>query len=128
MTPQCNSSYLDFPLVGSRQVLADFDGGEIISDGGGLLLRQTKELTDIIPRALRQGSGRSAGGRPGVGLRGPQDHDALRLDPPLATVVGKNDPPGAGAAVPAPVAAPEPRTAALESPVERDPGHRVRRS
>ena len=42
------STYLDFPLLGSRQVLASFDGGDISSDGGSLLLRKTEELTAII--------------------------------------------------------------------------------
>src|SRR5512142_1486788 len=48
MTAQCNSSYLDFSVVGPRHVCADFDGGDITSDGGGLLLRKTEELTGII--------------------------------------------------------------------------------
>ena len=46
--PSSDSSYLDFPLLGSRQVLASFDGGDISSDGGSLLLRKTEELTGII--------------------------------------------------------------------------------
>ena len=46
--PSSDSSYLDFPLLGSRQVLALFDGGDISSDGGSLLLRKTEELTGII--------------------------------------------------------------------------------
>ena len=48
MTTECNASYLDFPMLGSRQVLADFDGGDISSDGGALLLRETERLTGII--------------------------------------------------------------------------------
>src|SRR5438270_8705974 len=48
MTTECNSAYLDFPMLGSRQVLADFDGGDISSDGGALLLRETERLTGII--------------------------------------------------------------------------------
>ena len=48
MDTQCNATYLDFPMLGSRQVLADFDGGDITSDGGALLLRRTEELTAII--------------------------------------------------------------------------------
>jgi hypothetical protein len=39
---------LSFPAVGRRQVLASFDGGDISSDGGALLLRQTEELTGVI--------------------------------------------------------------------------------
>src|SRR3979411_1067903 len=48
MATECNSSYLDFPMLGPRQVLADFDGGDISSDGGALLLRKTEELTGIL--------------------------------------------------------------------------------
>ena len=48
MTTECNPAYLDFPMLGPRQVLADFDGGAISSDGGALLLRETERLTGII--------------------------------------------------------------------------------
>src|SRR5512132_4137071 len=46
--PESHSTYLDFSALGSRQVLASFDGGDISSDGGSLLLRKTEELTGII--------------------------------------------------------------------------------
>jgi len=49
MTTECNPTYLDFPMLGSRVVLADFDGGDNASDGGGLLLRETEE----VPRSPR---------------------------------------------------------------------------
>jgi hypothetical protein len=42
MTTECNSSYVDFPMIGPRQVLADFNGGDITSDGGALLLRKAE--------------------------------------------------------------------------------------
>ena len=48
MTTECNPAYLDFPMLGPRQVLADFDGGAISSDGGALLLRQVEALTGIV--------------------------------------------------------------------------------
>ena len=48
METQCHSASLDFPMLGSRQVLADFDGGDITADGGALLLRTTEQLTDIL--------------------------------------------------------------------------------
>ena len=48
MTTECHPAYLDFPMLGSRHVLADFDGGDISSDGGALLLRETERLTGII--------------------------------------------------------------------------------
>src|SRR5512132_1519585 len=46
--PESRSTYLDFSALGSRQVLASLDGGDISSDGGSLLLRKTEELTGII--------------------------------------------------------------------------------
>jgi hypothetical protein len=53
MTTECNSSYLDFPMLGSREVLAEFDGGDISSEGGALLLRKTEQLTAIIHQFAR---------------------------------------------------------------------------
>src|SRR4029078_8961370 len=48
MTTECNPPYLDFPMLGSRQVLADFHGGAISPDGGALLLREIEARTGII--------------------------------------------------------------------------------
>ena len=109
MTTQCTSSYLDFPMVGPRQVLADFDGGDITSDGGALLLRTTEQLTGIlrqfaacftdhrnpdliehsVPELIAQRVYALA-----LGYEDLNDHDDLRSDPLLATVVGKGDPTG----------------------------------
>ena len=41
MATECSTSYLDLPMLGSRRILADFDGG-------ALLLRKTEEVTGII--------------------------------------------------------------------------------
>ncbi|MCA1696611.1 MAG: IS1380 family transposase, partial [Actinobacteria bacterium] len=109
MATECNSSYLDFPMVGPRQVLADFDGGDISSDGGALLLRETERLTGVV----RQFAACFADHRnPGLvehtvdeliaqrvyalalGYEDLNDHDDLRSDPLLAAVVGKDDPTG----------------------------------
>jgi hypothetical protein len=109
MTTECNPAYLDFPMLGSRQVLADFDGGAISSDGGALLLRKAEELTGIIrqfaacftdhrdpdlvehpvPDLVAQRVYGLA-----LGYEDLNDHDDLRRDPLLATVVGKDDPTG----------------------------------
>src|SRR3954453_6295321 len=109
MTTECNSAYLDFPMVGSRQVLADFDGGDISSDGGALLLRQTEALTGIIPQFAGSFPDHRAPDlvEPPVehllaqrvyglalGYEDLNDHDDLRTDPLLATVGGKGDPIG----------------------------------
>jgi len=104
-----NATYLDFPALGSRQVCASFDGGDISSDGGSLLLRTTEELTSII----RQFAACFTDHRNPALIEHPledliaqriyalclgyedlSDHDDLRHDPLLATVVGKADPTG----------------------------------
>src|SRR3954449_11939916 len=109
MTTQCTSSYLDFPMVGPRQVLADFDGGDISSDGGALLLRETERLTggvrqfaacftdhrnpDLIEHTVEALIARRVYAL-APGYEDLNDHDDLRTDPLLATVVGKPDPTG----------------------------------
>ncbi|MGZ3336105.1 MAG: IS1380 family transposase [Isosphaeraceae bacterium] len=107
--PSSDSSYLDFPLLGSRQVLASFDGGDISSDGGSLLLRKTEELTGIIrqfaacftdhrnPQLIEHSLEHLVAQRVyalALGYEDLNDHDDLRHDPLLATVVGKKDPTG----------------------------------
>ncbi len=109
MTTECNSSYLDFPMVGPRQVLADFDGGDISSDGGALLLRETERLTGVVrqfaacftdhrnPDLTEHTVEELIAQRVyalALGYEDLNDHDDLRRDPLLATVVGKADPKG----------------------------------
>jgi len=106
---QCNSAYLDFPMLGRRQVVADFDGGEITSDGGALLLRKTEQLTGIIrqfaqcfadhrnPELIEHSVDDLIAQRVyglALGYEDLNDHDDLRRDPLLATIVGKSDPTG----------------------------------
>jgi Transposase DDE domain group 1 len=103
------STYLDFPVLGSRQVLASFDGGDISFDGGGLLLRKTEELTAIIrqfaacftdhrnPELIEHSIEHLVAQRvyaSALGYEDLNDHDDLRHDPLLATIVGKQDPTG----------------------------------
>src|SRR3954447_12524052 len=96
-------------MVRPRQGLADFDGGDITSDGGALLLRKTEQLTGIlrqfaacfidhrnpdlvehpVPELIAQRVYALA-----LGYEDLNDHDDLRSDPLLATVVGKGDPTG----------------------------------
>jgi hypothetical protein len=96
-------------MVGPRQVLADFDGGDISSDGGALLLRETERLTGIIrqfaacftdhrnPDLTEHTVEELIAQRVyalALGYEDLNDHDDLRRDPLLATVVGKPDPTG----------------------------------
>src|SRR3954453_17143336 len=107
MTTECNSTYLDFAMLGSRQVLADFDGGDITSDGGALLLREAGRVTgilrqfaacftdhrnpDLTEHAVEHLLAQRVYGL-ALGYEDLNDHDDLRRDPLLATVVGKGDP------------------------------------
>jgi hypothetical protein len=109
MTTECNATYLDFPMLGSREVLADFDGGDITSDGGALLLRETERLTAILrqfaacftdhrnPSLVEHTVEELIAQRIyglALGYEDLNDHDDLRSDPLLAAVVGKTDPTG----------------------------------
>jgi hypothetical protein len=109
MSTECNSAYLDFPMLGPRHVLADFDGGDISSDGGALLLRKVEQLTgvirqfaacftdhrdpDLIEHTVEELVAQRVYGL-ALGYEDLNDHDDLRRDPLLATVVGKDDPTG----------------------------------
>jgi hypothetical protein len=109
METQCNSTYLDLPMLGRREVLADFDGGDISSDGGALLLRKTEQLTGIIrqfaacftdhrdPDLTEHSVEHLLAQRVyglALGYEDLIDHDDLRRDPLLAAIVGKADPTG----------------------------------
>ena len=109
MATQCNSSYLNFPVLGPRRVFADFDGGDISSDGGALLLRQTEQLTGILrqfaacftdhrnPNLIEHTVEERVAQRVdplALGYEDLNDHDNLRRDPLLATAIGKRDPTG----------------------------------
>jgi hypothetical protein len=113
MTTQCSVDTLPFPMLGSREVLASFDGGDITSDGGGLLLRQVEAATGVIrqlarcftdhrnPEFVEHSVEQLLAQRIyalALGYEDLVDHDDLRTDPLLATLVGKRDPTGASRA------------------------------
>src|SRR5215831_19444826 len=53
--PDCTSKQLEFESFGRRRVQASFDGGEVSSDGGLLLLRKLERrlgLIDAVARVL----------------------------------------------------------------------------
>jgi hypothetical protein len=96
-------------MLGARAMLADFDGGDITSDGGALLLRKTEQLTgilrqfaacftdhrnpDLIEHTVEQLVAQRVYAL-ALGYEDLNDHDDLRRDPLLAAVVGKDDPTG----------------------------------
>jgi Transposase DDE domain group 1 len=106
---QCNTSDLLFQDLGPREVVARFDGGQVSSDAGGLLLREVEYrfhfleqfarcFTDhrdpdlvehTLPELLKQ---RIFGLC--LGYEDLNDHDQLRHDPLLAVLVDKKDPQG----------------------------------
>ena len=106
MQTECKERQLEFQGFGRRQVVADFDGGRISSDGGLLLLREVAGRSGLLERfgrcftdyrdsryiehtvaelvsqrvlALAQG------------YEDLNDHDVLRDDLLLALAVGKQD-------------------------------------
>lgn len=50
MKTECSESQLEFQDLGSRKVVADFDGGYLSSDGGSLLLREMDERLGLLER------------------------------------------------------------------------------
>ena len=109
MQTHCNPQQLSFQGLGNRRVEADFDGGEITSDAGALLLREVSEGARILERfaecfhdyrnpsliehsVLELVSQRTYA--IALGYEDVNDHDELRSDHLLATLVGKTDPTG----------------------------------
>ena len=93
--------------MGKREIVADFKGGTITSDGGGLLLREVEQRTAILQRfaecftdyrdekriehsILSLVSQRVIG--LALGYEDLNDHDHLAKDQMLAIAVGKTDP------------------------------------
>jgi hypothetical protein len=103
------SQPLLFPHLGARQVVADFSGGTLSTDGGVLLLRQidawlglTRDLTQCfadgrqqvyVDHSVQQLLSQRIYGL-ALGYEDINDHDRLRLDPLLAVACDKPDPLG----------------------------------
>ncbi len=109
MTTDCNPRQLEFQGVDRRTVVAAFDGGTLTSDGGLLLLSeverrrgilrqfaacfQDQRNPDYVEHRLEELIRQRVFGL-ALAYEDLNDHDELRTDPLLATVVGKADPTG----------------------------------
>jgi Transposase DDE domain group 1 len=111
MDTQCTPTQLEFHSLGRREVVGKFDGGNITSDAGGLLLRETEMRTGILsrfaecfqdlrnPELIEHSVAELVAQRVyglALGYEDLNDHDDLRRDPLLAVLVGKEDPEGEG--------------------------------
>src|SRR2546421_10930630 len=109
MTTECNQNSFEFHSLNQRKVIAKFDGGNITSDAGVLLLREVEKRTGLIgglarcftdyrdARWVEHSVEELLGQRLfGIclGYEDLNDHDQLRSDPMLAVAVGKADPRG----------------------------------
>ena len=109
MPTQCIPEQMEFQGLGSRKVVADFSGGRVTSDGGGLLLREVEQGAGILrrfaecftdyrnPDQIEHTVSELVSQRVygiALGYEDINDHDDLRQDALLATLVGKTDPTG----------------------------------
>ena len=109
MKTECTKKRYHFQALGRREILADFTGGTITSDGGGLLLREVEKRTGILSRfancftdhrnqeliehsVLDLVSQRVFG--IALGYEDLNDHDELSRDQLFAVMTGKTDPTG----------------------------------
>jgi len=104
---ECSVEQLSFQGVGKRQIVARFDGGQLSSDGGGLLLREVERRTGVMgqfaacfrdyrnPKLVEHSLISLIRQRVTglvLGYEDLNDHDQLRHDPLIATLVEKADP------------------------------------
>ena len=106
----CTQREVEFQGLAHRRVVADFGGGDISSDGGALLLRDTEQVRgwirdlascftdyrdpELIEHTVAELLAQRVFGL-ALGYEDLNDHDQLRVDPLLAVVCGKSDPMGA---------------------------------
>src|SRR6266852_888800 len=110
MQTECTQRTFQLHSRSGRDVVARFDGGTITSDGGGVLLGEVERRTAIVrqfaacftdhrdPELVEHKVEELVAQRVyglALGYEDLNDHDELRTDPLLATLVGKKDPSGA---------------------------------
>jgi len=106
---ECSQTEFEFQGLFSREVIGRFDGGQITSDGGSLLLREVEGRTGILRRLAGCFTDHRALDRIehsveeliaqriyalALGYEDLNDHEQLRADPLLAVLAGKRDPEG----------------------------------
>jgi hypothetical protein len=106
MTTHCTTKQLSFQGMGGRSVVAAFDGGQISSEGGSLLLREIEQGRGYIREFARcfrddrdqrfvEHSVESMLAQRVYGLclgyEDLVDHDELRDDPMMGLLCGKED-------------------------------------
>src|ERR1700676_161145 len=107
MTTQCTQVGFEFQPLKHRGVWAQFDGGAMTSDGGGLLLREVEKRIrilrqfaacftdyrnpDLIEHTVEELIAQRVYGL-ALGYEDLNDHEELRNDPLLAVLVEKGDP------------------------------------
>lgn len=109
MKSECTKQYSRFQALGKREIMADFSGGTITSDAGGLLLREVEKRVGILerlshcftdhrdPKRIEHSVFSLLSQRVyglALGYEDLNDHDQLANDQLLAVIVGKTDPTG----------------------------------
>src|SRR3954466_15540698 len=112
---ECNDDTLHFARIGARAVVADFRGGRLTTDAGALLLRQVERrlgLFDALdaatpdsrrPELIEPDQKAMLAQRVtsiALGYEDLNDHHALRADPALQVVAGRDPAPEATLASP----------------------------
>src|SRR5882724_3720124 len=107
MPTECTPTLFEFEAVERRAVVAGFDGGDITSNAGALLLGQLDRGLGLIrrfagcftdrrdPRFVEHRLETLVGQRVfglALGYEDLNDHDELRKDPAMAVLVGKLKP------------------------------------
>jgi Transposase DDE domain group 1 len=105
---ECNEERFEFDsFSGARQIVAEFSGGAITSDGGGLLLQETDAKLNLLSRfsqcfldsrnplliehSVEQMIRQRVYGL-ALGYEDLNDHEQLRQDPLLCAIAGKAQP------------------------------------
>jgi hypothetical protein len=103
---ECNQSSFEFKACGKREIVARFDGGTISSDGGALLLRQTDQRLNLLPRmaecfldgrnqeqvehSIQEMLSQRIYGL-ALGYEDINDHEQLRTDPVFGILAGRKE-------------------------------------